>query len=264
MSSYDHHCPRCDSPFQSKKKVQKYCSIECYYSGPVIRSRERSIEFGRRISEKLSGRPKSAEHRKKLSEVRRGKRLGKRPPEVGQKISAALKGKPKSAQHRLNLSLSKGKRKNLRSERDTIEYHHWRDTVIERDHYACQHCDYFNKSGFGLHAHHVLSFSKHPDKRLDVSNGITLCRKCHGIVHRMRWVPSEPVYCACGCKEEMSLYGIMRGSRYKPNHSSRVTTQSPEYREKIGNITRGVKWSETTRQHHQDARIRKAQNILNI
>lgn len=61
----------------------------------------------------------------------------------------------------------------LRKRRD---YAQWRTSVYERDNYTCQCC---GSSGGRLNAHHLHSFAKYPELRLDVDNGITLCTKCH-------------------------------------------------------------------------------------
>jgi len=52
----------------------------------------------------------------------------------------------------------------------------WRMEVYERDKYKCQSC---GQVGGGLEAHHILSWAQYPETRLDVDNGITLCRECH-------------------------------------------------------------------------------------
>ena len=57
----------------------------------------------------------------------------------------------------------------------------WRVQVFERDNFTCQKC---GQRGGDLNAHHIKSWSKHPELRLDTSNGITLCVECHKEVHR--------------------------------------------------------------------------------
>ena len=37
--------------------------------------------------------------------------------------------------------------------------------------------------GGNLRAHHVQPFAKHPERRFDVANGITLCHPCHELKH---------------------------------------------------------------------------------
>lgn len=61
------------------------------------------------------------------------------------------------------------------------EYKQWRKSVFERDHYTCLICG--NVGGY-LQAHHIKLFSKYPESRYDVNNGITMCKACHYIQHR--------------------------------------------------------------------------------
>ena len=67
--------------------------------------------------------------------------------------------------------------------RNSIEYKHWRTSVFKRDSYKCQECGCV---GDKLNAHHIKKFSQYPDLRLDVSNGITLCKPCHIDKHRKK------------------------------------------------------------------------------
>lgn len=69
--------------------------------------------------------------------------------------------------------------------RTSKEYFVWRKNVFERDNYTCMRCE--ARSGVGvkvfLHSHHILPFSKYPQLRFSIDNGITLCRKCHESIH---------------------------------------------------------------------------------
>ena len=61
----------------------------------------------------------------------------------------------------------------------------FRESVYERDDYTCQCCG--DRSGKGhavvINAHHLNSFHWFKEGRYDVSNGITLCKKCHRKYH---------------------------------------------------------------------------------
>jgi hypothetical protein len=56
----------------------------------------------------------------------------------------------------------------------------WARAVISRDKATCRKCSVTNVE---LHAHHILSFADHPEKRWDVENGLTLCHSCHWAEH---------------------------------------------------------------------------------
>jgi hypothetical protein len=60
--------------------------------------------------------------------------------------------------------------------RQSPEYTKWRSKVFERDRYTCREC---GVCGCYLHAHHIKPFSLFPELRFVVSNGKTLCKKCH-------------------------------------------------------------------------------------
>lgn len=65
--------------------------------------------------------------------------------------------------------------------RASAEYAKWRKAVFERDHFTCQMC---GRYGCKLNAHHIKPFSKYPEYRLCLDNGITLCKECHKKVHK--------------------------------------------------------------------------------
>lgn len=65
-------------------------------------------------------------------------------------------------------------------ERRSNKFKEWRLSVFERDKYTCQDC---GKLGGTLHAHHILPFATYKELRFEISNGKTLCYKCHKTYH---------------------------------------------------------------------------------
>jgi len=57
----------------------------------------------------------------------------------------------------------------------------WAKQVRKRDR-GCQRCS--NRRKLPIHAHHIKPQAFFPDLKLDVSNGVALCAKCHTQVHR--------------------------------------------------------------------------------
>lgn len=58
--------------------------------------------------------------------------------------------------------------------RESPEYRAWVSSVKKRDVWCI-----FCHSTENLEAHHIYSFASFPELRFDVTNGITLCQKCH-------------------------------------------------------------------------------------
>ena len=64
----------------------------------------------------------------------------------------------------------------------------WRRAVLARDHRHCRLC----YSGDRPQAHHIKPLRSHPELATEISNGITLCRKCHlGLGRREREIEAE-------------------------------------------------------------------------
>jgi hypothetical protein len=146
-----------------------------------------TIWLGRHLSEEhksnirkgLAGKPKSAEHKRHLSESKLGRPW------------------PKSVEWRRQMSIRQtGQRlgaKNPRWQggvtsknnliRTSVAMDNWRRAVFERDSYTCQRCG--DNSGGNLVAHHLIPFASKYGKnlRLSVGNGWTVCAKCHKEMH---------------------------------------------------------------------------------
>ena len=67
--------------------------------------------------------------------------------------------------------------------RHSVEYINWRTSVFERDDFICKDC---GQNGGILNAHHKETFKSNIEKRYDINNGITLCKKCHIKRHKRR------------------------------------------------------------------------------
>jgi len=63
----------------------------------------------------------------------------------------------------------------------------WRRLVLERNNFTCQDCGSMpEKSNHMLHAHHTKPQDEYPELMFDISNGRTLCAKCHAKYRRNR------------------------------------------------------------------------------
>jgi hypothetical protein len=63
---------------------------------------------------------------------------------------------------------------------DDPKYIEWRKAVYARDGFRCQMpgCNPPKRRG-KIHAHHIRKWADYPSLRFMVSNGVTLCDKCH-------------------------------------------------------------------------------------
>lgn len=113
---------------------------------------------------------KTLEHRQKLADIRFNKGYGR-------------------GESNHNWTGGKGKALN---ERNQVGNHYWMNSVKRRDEFTCKMCGVNGRKECPccgtkptLHAHHIKSWKDHPELRFDVSNGITLCEKCHRGLNRI-------------------------------------------------------------------------------
>ena len=154
-----------------------------------------------------TGKRRSVEDRKKMSDGHKGLFLGDENPskrlDVREKIRMALTGRKISEEHRRNIGIShmglkhtkehnkkigdslRGKKSYLWQGGKSFEEYGmgWtndlKNSIRKRDHYACQECgilqDKLSSWNKKLDVHH----KDYDKKNLCPDNLITLCRKCH-------------------------------------------------------------------------------------
>lgn len=128
------------------------CSLSCNvkYKNSIYGISE---ETAKKISNTKKGIPVHSEEEKKRMSERMKKRVGP-----------------------LNSNWKGGHRTEKKKIYDSKEYKEWRKSVFKRDNWTCNFC---GQKGYKLEAHHIKMFSKYPELVFEVSNGITLCKKCH-------------------------------------------------------------------------------------
>jgi len=62
--------------------------------------------------------------------------------------------------------------------RFNLDARSWRQKIFERDKFLCQMPGCNQQERF-LNAHHIKKFIDYPELRLEINNGITLCKNCH-------------------------------------------------------------------------------------
>lgn len=131
----------------------------------------------------LKGRHLPDEVRLEMSKMRKGRpqpwHSRPRTDEERKKISEAVRKVAKRGAESPNWKGGKTRENELA--RQTFAYSEWRTAVFRRDGYVCQECGY-DKGGI-LQAHHILGFTENEQSRLDVDNGVTLCKFCHQLRH---------------------------------------------------------------------------------
>ena len=100
------------------------------------------------------------------------------------KISEKTKGVPRpkwSGENHPHWKPEKTNEERIK-DRKYEDYHLWRKQVFERDEFTCQCCGLV---GTDLNAHHKDGYNWSFERRLDVSNGVTLCKGCHDDFHKI-------------------------------------------------------------------------------
>lgn len=174
-------------------------------------------------SSRTSNRVFDQSYKKKLSDKAKGRKMS---PETINKIVATK---------RATGALNKGEKhwnwkggKPWERFKDP-RYQDWRNSVLSRDKYTCQHCQRIcKKYEKGLAAHHIKPYASYPELRFELSNGLTLCRECHMLEHgKITKISTVP--CACGCGtiiNSKDRYG--RARRFVNGHGRRKRSSDNE------------------------------------
>lgn len=170
-------CRPCNDKFRTKPK------IPCINCGKILSKSARTLGIIKCRHCWGLGRSLSKETKIKIGLGNLGKKCNSVTKE---KLRIANTGKKRSAEMREKISGSNSSnwQGGISKIRNIIEgkseYQDWRIAIFERDNYTCKICQ---KHGVELNAHHILSFAHHPERRLSIDNGVTLCLECHKEIH---------------------------------------------------------------------------------
>lgn len=160
------------------KEKHRICALK-NNTGKFIRT----IEHKKKLSEYMVKRWRDRKFRKKMAGVMKNNKFAKdhkRSDEHKRKISEFIK---RTRNQENNPNWKGGRKREHKILYGSRRYSEWRKLVFERDNYQCQNKECGIKSGQGktvyLEAHHKKEWSKYPKLRFVISNGITLCKKCH-------------------------------------------------------------------------------------
>lgn len=164
-------CEYCGKVFLRKKRIATYCSISC-----MNKVKKKGITPWNKYLKPIEclyckKKFKPSNHRIKYCSNSCG-RKGKPSWNKGKEY-LAIRGKK-------HPNWKGGISKKNKTERQlamyTIKYKKWRNEVFKRDKYTCVFC---GQLGGKIEADHIKPWSKYPKLRYEISNGRTLCYKCH-------------------------------------------------------------------------------------
>lgn len=155
-----------------KRKNHKHSEETKQKIGRANKGKKRSLEQCQNLSKAFKSSITCKEKLKQLHENNKGRITS---IETRIKLSKSHKGK----------NFKNGNTPESKRIRESVEQRLWREAVFARDGWTCQDCH--SRSGNGkrvvLNAHHVKLFSKYPELRTAIDNGITLCIPCHRNIH---------------------------------------------------------------------------------
>lgn len=146
------------------------------FKPPSFLGRHHTEETKQKIRKHHLGTKASIVTKNKLSE----RQLGEKNINYGKNFSIEHRKKI-GRKGCLNKNWRGGITKDNARIRNSFEYKLWREAVFKRDKYTCVLCKIKNGKGktIILNADHIKQFAYYPELRFKLSNGRTLCVKCH-------------------------------------------------------------------------------------
>jgi hypothetical protein len=138
----------------------------------TLRGRKLPPEVVEKIRRANTGKRKSDEDKRGISERMRGNKHGVGPHTEETRAKMRAKARRGSDSN----FWKGGTTEEAKILRQSSQYREWRRQVFERDNYTCQIC---GERGGHLHPDHIKRFSHFPELRFELSNGRTLCKSCH-------------------------------------------------------------------------------------
>jgi 5-methylcytosine-specific restriction endonuclease McrA len=137
--------------------------------------------YGKAISLGNTGKVRTEEFKKAVSERNSGSKngmFGKKvihSEEIRERLSEAKLGSknPRYDSNKTDEQRALSKMRNLQAP----GINRWKRIIKKRG--KCEICE----SKENLIAHHLNSYRKYPEQRIDLNNGVCLCKKCHNAFH---------------------------------------------------------------------------------
>lgn len=180
-------CLDCQQSIYYLSKRCRICHAKSRIGYPKKGGWKHSEDYRKHMSELYKGKAKSLGTRMKLREA--ALRRWQKPDEL-KKHSESQRRRFSNPENHPNWQ---GGITPIQLKLRTQEkYKKWRKNVFERDNYTCQECG--DNQGGNLQAHHIKPFAYYPNVRYKLSNGVTLCKKCHKQTFKWMGKPKRGIY----------------------------------------------------------------------
>lgn len=163
-------CEVCGKSFKSRSKSSKYCSQECT-----------NIGKGRTITERKANTWVCEVCGKEFTRAKCKEKNENQHHFCSHECSQLFHRGENHCNWNPNLTDED------RSERQNSLYNKWVCEVLERDNYTCQCCGARNGNGktIKFNVHHKDGYHWCVERRVDITNGVTLCEDCHNEFHNI-------------------------------------------------------------------------------